>query len=283
MSWSKLKNIIILILLLLNLFLLALVGVNRIRSDRYRATALSEAAAVLEANGIQVPDILPSDMELSSAVSARDLEREEQLAAALLGEDARAEAAGGGLYVYESDIGRASFRSNGELTVEFTAPALFDDGVEHAAHVRQLLERLDLRVWQVDESGDTVTVLQSVNGAPVFSSGVASSSASPVGVSFSFDGDGRLLRVSGRLLLGQAQADPDGEPPLSVPTALIGFFGFIVENGDVCQAIREMQPAYRVSALTDPVRLTPVWRITTDTGDYVVDACTGEITRAAAE
>lgn len=280
MSWSKLKTIIILILLLLNLFLLGLVGFIRIRSARYAAAALSEAAAVLQLNGIQVEtNALPSVMELRTVTVARGLQPESVLAAALLGEDVQSHASGGGLYVYTSSLGEASFRSSGEFSVTFTHPRPAAEG-EHAVWVRSLLEGLGLDLWQVETTASTVAASQSLNGAPLYSGGVLSVSQSPISAIFAFDGDGRLQSVSGRLLMGPVTADPEDREPLSVPTALISFFNFAMENGEVCQAIRSMTPAYRASSISDPTRLTPVWHITTDTGDYFLDAYTAEVTRS---
>lgn len=287
MSWSKLKTIIILILIFLNLFLLALVGVNQINSARYRATALSEAAAVLELNGIQVErERLPASMELSAALVARDTGREARLAALLLGEDVESRSAGGGLLFYESAAGSVSFRGNGEFSASFTRPVPVSQG-EPAEHARSVLERLGLELWQLTESpaasGTSLTAVQALNGAPVFSSGIAASASSAAGVTFTYDGEGRLTSAAGRLLLGAVTSDPDAQTPLDVPTALISFFNFIVENGDVCQAIRALTPVYRSSTMSDTVRLSSAWRITTDTGDYFLDAVTAEVTRALPE
>ena len=87
MEWPKVKNIIILILLLVNGFLLLLVGARRGEALRYEQAALYQAAEVLESRGIEV--------DLSTVIGAeglkplsveRDVEREARMAGALLGE-----------------------------------------------------------------------------------------------------------------------------------------------------------------------------------------------------
>lgn len=274
MSWSKLKNIMILILLLLNLFLLGLVGANQLRASRYQAKAISEAAAVLERNGIRVDrDGLSAAMDLSAATAVRDGAREAALAAALLGAAAERHEAGGGLSIYSADSGSASFRSGGEFLVTFSEPLPVPG--DRTGWVRDLLERQGLDLWRVSESGETVTAVQQVNGAPVFSAGQAAS-----GAVFRFDEAGQLTEVGGRLLLGRAAAESESQKLVTAPTALIAVSNFIIDNGDVCQSIQSMAPAYR-AAPADPVRLTPMWRISTDAGDYFLDAYTAEVTRAA--
>lgn len=274
MSWSKLKTIIIYILLLLNLFLLGLVGMNRLRARRYQNAALTEAAAVLARNNIQVRwEELPREMKLSPAVAARDLQKEEELVRTFLGEDVKASASGGGLYVYEgqSVAGTASFRSNGEFTITCDAPR------GRNATPREIMERLGVDTARAREEEGSATAQQELNGVPVY----GSSGQGAAGMTFEYDGLGQLCAVSGRLFLGRLTAEQEKWTPLSVPTALISFFNFVVDNGDVCQEIVSMAPVYR--AVGDPVRLAPAWLIRTDTGGYFVDAATAEVSRALAE
>lgn len=274
MSWSKLKTIIIYILLLLNLFLLGLVGMNRIRARRYQTAALTEAAAVLERNNILVQwEELPREMKLSPVTVARDLAKEEQLVRAFLGEDAAAEASGGGLYLYQGAAGSASFRGNGEFTVTFNEP------VDLGTAPREMLGHLDLDVGRVWEEEDTSSAEQSLNGVPVYAAG--SSVQGPAGMTFAHDSEGRLRTVYGRLFLGKTAAVPEEEKPVSVSTALMAFLNFVVDNGDVCGRITDMAPVYRAGG--DPVKLTPAWLIRTGTGGYFVDAVSAEVSRAPAE
>lgn len=274
MSWSKLKTIIIYILLLLNLFLLGLVGMNRLRARHYQDAALTEAAAVLAHNSIQVRrEDLPREMKLSAAVAARDLQKEEQLARAFLGDDIKANASGGGLYIYEGEAGIARFRGNGEFSIAYNVPS------GQSATPQDMMRRLGLDTRRVREAESSCTAEQSLNGVPVYSTGSAGQGAA--GMTFEYDSVGQLTAVSGRLFLGKLTSEPEENEPVSVSTGLIALLGFIVDNGDVCREIVDMTPAYRAGG--DPVRLTPVWLVRTDTGSYFVDAVTAEVSRAPAE
>ena len=80
MEWPKLKNIIILILLLLNGFLLVLVGMRYTESVQYERAALEQTLKVLEGQGIQADGAaLAPAGELAPLTAERDLERELQL------------------------------------------------------------------------------------------------------------------------------------------------------------------------------------------------------------
>lgn len=274
MSWSRLKTIIIYILILLNLFLLALVGMNRLRARHYQTEALTEAAAVLERNNIHVQwEQLPREMKLPAVTLTRDLEKEEQLVRAFLGENVTASASGGGLYVYTagSDSGTASFRGNGEFSVTCSEP------LSQSATPRELMNQLGLDIGRAWEEEGVSAAEQSLNGVPVYSAG--SSVQGPAGMTLSYDSEGRLYAASGRLYLGKPTSEQEGT--VSVSTALMAFLNFVVENGDVCGEITDMAPVYRAEG--DPVRLTTAWLIRTDTGGYFVDAVSTEVSRAPAE
>ena len=119
MEWPKLKNIIILILLLANLFLLAMVGTQERDSARDREQALTDAVSVLERNGIQLDRThVPDELELTPLAVERDQEAEAALAAAWLGECEFSDL-GSGRYAYQSVQGWAEFRSNGSFSVTF--------------------------------------------------------------------------------------------------------------------------------------------------------------------
>ena len=96
MPWSKMKNIILAILVVTNLALLALVGGQAIQESRLLSRAREDSIQFLRTRGVEVDeDIVPQGMELTPQIVERDLEREERAAAALLGSPVTAESRGG--------------------------------------------------------------------------------------------------------------------------------------------------------------------------------------------
>ena len=114
-----------------------------------------------------------------------------------------------------------------------------------------------------------VRLRQLWNGAPVFSCEVELAYR-----------NGVLESIQGTLTAAQAGTAEAG-PALTLPTALMRFSEEIAATGDVCTAVRSMEPGYRgtVQSLSGGVRLSPVWLVTTDTARYYLDCATGDLTR----
>jgi hypothetical protein len=94
---------------------------------------------------------------------------------------------------------------------------------------------------------------------------------------------GELTAVSqGRRLNGTPAGTGQEEQTISAASAMIRFVNGLKELGDVCNSVTAVGESYRLSTtFSGPVRLTPVWDITTDTGSYQLDALTGELTAAS--
>ena len=90
MEWSKLKNIILLLLVSVNAFLLILVGVQESRAARYEEDTRQAAVRVLEQSGITFgPERVPQEAGLSPLTVTRDRESEAIVAQTLLGDVSR--------------------------------------------------------------------------------------------------------------------------------------------------------------------------------------------------
>ena len=272
MEWSKLKNIIILILLLANLFLLVMTGVQQRSTAQRQKQSLDDAVSVLERSGIRLDrDLLPPELELVPLTVERDQGSEADLAAALLG-SCSARDLGSGRHTYEGELGTAEFRSNGNFSFAFSTGALpVDQPGGEEAHALATLEKIGFTgapVSRQEEGGRTLLVLrQTWQDLPVFS----------CQVTLAYE-DGCLQSISGQRLMGSPQQAADRSEPLSVPTALLRFLSGVTSLGDVCSEITAMSPAYLLTA--DATRLTPIWYVTTDTGTYSLNAVTGALERA---
>ena len=273
MEWHRLKNIIILILLLLNGFLLMLVWGRRNEAARYDRTALENTVEVLAGRGIEIdPEGLSDPGALPPLSLERDPEAEQKLVRALLEEAVEADNRGGGLYLYRGTLGEVSVRAGGELSAVLADSPRWDAGSPED-HAAALLKKMGVSAQPLDsstrEGGTVVRFRQLWNKVPVFS----------CEVEFIYE-NGRLRAIQGTLLTAGQGVEEAGEV-LSLPTALMRFLDGVTATGDVCSAIRSMEAGYRVAPqpLSGGVRLTAVWLVSSDTADYYLDGTTGALTR----
>lgn len=272
MEWHRIKNIIIVILLIVNGFLLVLVGTQKSETLRYEQSALDGSIQVLAENGITLdPEAIAEKTGRQAGTTERSLLLEQKLAAALLGESAEGNDLGGGLYTYTTELGQISIRSGGELTSRLTDDSawLTADPESHSA---ELMDALDIEyqrtVYDVLGGNGKIIYRQMLNGVPLFS----------CQITFIYE-NGRLTELYGNLL---AVAEPSLEngTVLSLPTVLMSFLDDVLESGDVCSAILSVEPGYLMTqSFTSTIRLRPVWYISTNTADYYVDGISGELSR----
>ena len=96
-----------------------------------------------------------------------------------------------------------------------------------------------------------------------------------------WDDTGITEITSARRLYGEPEEDP-GRQTITLATALIDFYNGLNRLGDVCSRVDGIEPGYlSVTSLSRQMELTPVWRITTDTGAYQLDLVSGEVERVS--
>jgi len=270
MEWPKLKNIIILILALVNLFLLAMLGLQERGAVQDQEQAIADTISVLERNGIQMDsDNVPAELELTTMTVERDLESEAVLAQALLGE-CEVQDLGSGRYAYQSARGMAEFRSNGNFSFAFYEGQRWRE--EELANVLDAMAEggfVGTVVSQnTGENPMTLTLCQNWQDVLVYSCQAE--------VTFE---DGHLVSVVGQRLMGTPQSENDKTQLISVPTALLKILNEINDMGDICNEITSMTPGYVLTVSADRGRMIPVWYVTTDTGAYSLNAVTGVLER----
>lgn len=269
MEWSKMKNMILMILVVTNLILLAFVLHRQYQTNRMQEQARSQAILFLAERGVQVEeDVVPARISLQPQTAQRDLEQEGAAAARLLGEGIEVEARGAEVYRYSNDKGSIQFHSDGSFLANFTAGA-FPVGEDPEADCLKVLELIGFDGELVEALNQELVFCQTWEGVPLFNSQVSLLYA-----------DGALVAMTnGRRLTGQPVQDTF-RSTVSVSTALVSFLNGMNALGDVCSRIDSITEGYVTAVpLSGPMTLTPVWRIITDTGSYQMDLETGELSR----
>lgn len=274
MEWRRVKNIIILILVIVNVALLILVGARRSEVRRYEQSALKRTLQVLEERGIAVAEsALPTRDSAQPRTTGRSIAQEGKLASALLGEQVEGVNLGGGLYTYRTGGGQVSIRPGGELSAALNDAPRWHTS-DPPAQAAGLLDEMGVTAERVsaeltDGTGRLV-FRQLVEKTPVFS----------CQVTFYYE-SGRLTTLTGSLLAIEDAPEEQAEL-LTLPTVLMRFLEGVLESGDVCTSILLVEPGYRTTlSFSGAVRLSPAWLISTNTADYYVDGITGELTRVS--
>ena len=118
MQSSRLKNIIILILALVNLFLLASLFSRFSARRESREQTTTQLTELFAANGMTLsPDAVSFQPPPTGGTLARDTAQDRQMASLLLGDGLSYSDQGGGIWSYDSPDGAAVFRSGGSFEV----------------------------------------------------------------------------------------------------------------------------------------------------------------------
>ena len=267
MESFRLKNIVILILLILNLFLAALLVNYRLQGARARQNLLDELNALFTANAISLSEDLELDTPpLASLSVQRNLDKEAEIAATLLGESVEAQHQGGGIYSYTGSMGTVHFRSGGN----FDYVPLGQSVEDPQAFCDQLFEAYGYRPAEVfsDESGTSYTATQYLGETAIYNCTLT--------IQFL---DGQLLSLSGSYV-STASTTPT-PTSLTAVDALVQLLDYRNATGMVCNSVQDIQPVYELqSGPSASLQLAAKWQITADAYQYYVDCNTGNVVRA---
>jgi len=269
-EWSKLKNIIILILLILNLCLLLLAGGRQrqchVADDELRHSTV----AFMEKKGIRVSeDIVPWEKPCFVQTSARDQQEEARLATAILGESQGNTV--GIAMEYTGNAGSVRFYPDGRFSVLLsdgdrdTASDMERDALKYMGKLG-----LDLKLTRANtEGGETrLKFMQLTKGHPVFTCEIEM-----------LYQDGQLRSVKGWRLFGEVSQDTLNQEPMTAPTLLLRFIEAIRMENIPCSEILGITQGYVHSStsLSAKSTLIPVWRIETDTHIFLLNCMTGKL------
>lgn len=262
MERARLKNLIILILVLVNGFLLtSLLLRQRVRQASHQR-AVEELVQLFSEDGIALSaDKVPRNLPPAVRRLSRSTQEDQALAAALLGDSLTVSDAGGGIYLYTAENGQASFRANGVFDI---SGSLGDDADAVCRSFCRDYGYQGLTFSLADGSG-TAVASQYCDGYPVTN----------CTVTFRIE-NGRLISAEGTHLPA-SYTDIDTAPMTAV-TALSRFLSARRESGAVVSAVNRVYLCYQLqSTAAEPMSLVPVWCIVTDTAYYYVNCSAGTV------
>ena len=266
MDTPKLKNIIIIILLLLNGFLLAIMISDSVETAREHRLAEQQLRQVLSSQGIELSEDV--DLGLTAPASRtviRDMDKELRLMEKVIGAD-RAENQGGNIYYYEGKNGQAVIRSTGEADILFTGEG-GRVGDDIASGTKKLFKKGDLILEVEDKEDDTSCYFICLwDGYPVYNARLEASHY----------GDSIQL-VTGSVAYG-TESGKEAQPGFDCVTALMRFLQAAREGGYIFSRIENVSVGYIMSVtMPGEYSLKGVWRIEMDTGTVFTNGETGRI------
>lgn len=276
MQASKIKNVFLLALVLVNIFLLILVIPQRRQTETSDAKAGEELEQIFQKRGIEldwslVPDELELyELELDGGSSAEQSAASVLLGSAMLVDD------GEGLVSnsYVGQKGTAEFHKSGAFSIELTEKE--NAGADLIQAGQTLLQSIGFtpygEVTLTRESAGKylVTAVQSLEGAPVYGSQAE----------LRYD-NYCLAEVTG-VWYSTYQGHMGSGKCVSAVTALVSFLASQDELGWLCTSIEEVSQGYieEATPTLGAARLVPVWKIRTDTGEFYVNGLTKEVSAA---
>lgn len=270
MDRCRLKNIIILILALLNAFLLFSLAQRRLsEQEAFRRTA-EQLVDLFAGDGMTLdPGAISRNTPPSGVTLSRDTALEERAAAFLLGDALTSSDQGGGIFHYAATAGEALFRSSGG----FEASGTLARGEEAEAFCRDFCREFSYESpGPLPEGGSgTLTAAGRYGRLTVFN----------CTVTFTLE-EGVLTAVSGTLLPQTGAAAPEEGAPLSAAGALTAFQRMRRESAVVASTVTDTRLCYELQTSGAAMSLAPAWRVVTDTEDYYVNCLTGAVTAGGA-
>lgn len=269
MESTRLKNIIILILALLNVFLLVSL-LSRIQASHSAyQRSVEQLVELLAADGVTLDErIIPTKTPPAGRTLSRSTEQEQALVSAFLKGSLTFTDQGGGIYHYRNQVGAALFRSNG--TFDIVGTQVTEDVESFCRKFCRENDYKDLTYILDEEGSGTATAVRYYEGYPVFN----------CTITFTIESDG-ITRVSGTYLPSTAQESAVQDPPLSAIGALTAFLDMRQESGGVQCVITDMYLCYELqTSAASSMTLSPAWCIVTDASSYYVNCYTASVTHS---
>ncbi|MEG1632418.1 MAG: hypothetical protein RR314_00045 [Oscillospiraceae bacterium] len=272
MDSSKIKNFIIVVLVIVNILLLAVVGVDGARARAAERRAMDGVSDIFAAQGIALsPNLKTKNTNLPVRSVSRAADGEQRRVASLLG-DVTVQDQGGSILFYSGEKGQAVFRGTGGFEILMNDGAI-PTGRDAENTARAFLKKLG--VSAVSGHGSAISDVEDGSGTVVLRCRSGKTEVVGCKVTFTFT-NGSLLLVIGSRPLEVVSTDRSGEA-LDVPTVLLRFLNIVSEGGHICSELRNLEPCYMQSTSASGTGfLTPVWRVTTDAGEFYINGLTGK-------
>ncbi len=269
MNTSRVKDLIILLLAMVNIFLGIMLAVDYIESSVSRHNAQEALVEIFRENEIELSDeALGKAWDMDTAELRAGLDIKDWDIEAILGEYTVGDQ-GGGLLFYDGEKGDATSGVTGsfQMLLEGYELGRNEDPVSAALDFTERLGiEARLQYEDIDGQSGTVSLRAYGDGAEFLNCNITIYFAS-----------GNLYLVTGMRPLPDLGVNI-AEESLNLPSVLLRFLDIIKSEGYVCKRIDDVSLCYlQNSSITGANSLEPVWKLSTDVGVFYVNGLTGKI------
>lgn len=243
MPLSKLKNLMITALVILNLSFLAIIVSNRVETIRSDERTRDALISLYSARGVTLSaEIVHDDVSLPSVTLSDPAGEEIEMVRSILGECETSDL-GNGIILGDSPSGSAAFHNGGEFHIELSS------GIDSGA--------FSVPGAELQRYGDGY--IQYVASFPVFNCTVSVSGE----------------RIAGRLVFAASESG-SSTALISSDTALTRFLSLCPDIGEKCTVVDGISAGYyMISSFSGGSKLEPVWCISSDAGNYFISGISG--------
>ena len=255
MDWSRAKNLIIMLLALVNVFLVGNIAYLAYKNDAAERNTVSELVAYLESRGIVLDrEAVPREnLGRTVLIVEHNVEQDAAVARILL-EDQTLSARIDG--VYSASAGEISLKTGGYMEASLTWNG-------SAEALVSLFGKCGIDLWASDCTDDTAEMQIAYAELPVFNCTVTALR------------EGEGWKVSGRVCLGNALRTDSGYER-DVAGLIVGVTQRLILRG--VTEINRIEAGWVAGSISNVgLRLTPVYRLSTNADDFYINAVDGTL------
>ena len=272
MDNAKVKNIVIILLVIADLFLLILVGgesYKRFEEQKSRVELLKD---IYEDSEIEISKSI--NLEINPPViyeTKRNLAVEKMNISKILGKT-RFEDEGAGKFYYSGSNGAADCSGSGEFNI------ILDGGnsspiSDYISAAKKVLNKLDIEASEFGINDKEESVPRQVTLYAAYEN--IHIMNLPINVYFT---GGNVTTILGSRPLEISGVLSSDKEEMDCISALMSFLQYVRQTGHVCSKVEDIIHSYynEITGLGTGI-LKPGWIITTDSGVFYVDSMTGKV------
>ncbi len=272
MEWPRVKNILIVLLAIVNVFLFSVYITSTIKDARSVEETIQNTVEVLNKRGfsIEANQIPRKGSVLYPISSERSYDNEEKIAKRFIGKWQK-EDVSGGTTVYKSEAGEVRFKADGSFEITLKSISMPSDEKELAHSIAKLLDITISDEVQIQYNDKLIHIasMQTYLEIPVYNC--------RINIDVMSDASAKIY---GRIMGGKHTV-LRGNPPQDITGLLVNLIEVLDNSGKTGGRIETISGGFHISpgansAHNEILYAVPIWEITVDGSDIYINAMNGK-------